>query len=304
MEFQLKNPTEIVKNKKQESMVDDESLPGKWSDKRMEEDEGLRTVECLRGRLLAERAASKAANDESEQISKKVAELENQLKMEIKSRNKAVKKLKFLMKKLDSLKTSYVSADEASSFSEKSKISSVLSSKSQHQIELQKAQISKRQNCPSSEDSSGSLDETISVNFNESLIQYGTKDGAEDDSNKEDNNGSKYHSTKNNNYKEESNQDIDQDVDNSMALVMVEKIGTLTPRNDKDQEDIFDNSMALVVVDSMVKEYNQDVSISNESVKDVLDALRYARESLQTSMDMRRHMESNIVQARLDRISC
>ncbi|KAD5961773.1 hypothetical protein E3N88_13246 [Mikania micrantha] len=302
MEFQLKNPTEIVKNKKQESMVDDESLPGKW---RMEEDEGLRTVECLRGRLLAERAASKAANDESEQISKKVVtELENQLKMEIKSRNKAVKKLKFLMKKLDSLKSSYVSADETSSFSEKSKISSVSSSKSQQQIELQKDQISKRQNCPSPEDNLGSLDDTIFVNFNENLIQSGTKDGGEDDSKKEDNNGSKYHSTKNNNYKEESNQDIDEDVDNSMALVMVEKIGTLTPRNDEDQEDTFDTSMALVVVDSMVKEYNQDVSISNESVKDVLDALRYARESLQTSMDMRRHMESNIVQARLDRISC
>lgn len=43
-----------------------------FSDKMMEGDEGLRTVECLRGRLLAERAASKVANDESEQIGKKV----------------------------------------------------------------------------------------------------------------------------------------------------------------------------------------------------------------------------------------
>ena len=43
-----------------------------FSEKTMEEDEGLRTVECLRGRLLAERASSKAANDESDQIALKV----------------------------------------------------------------------------------------------------------------------------------------------------------------------------------------------------------------------------------------
>lgn len=43
-----------------------------FSDKNMDGDEGLRTLECLRGRLLAERATSKAANDESEQISQKV----------------------------------------------------------------------------------------------------------------------------------------------------------------------------------------------------------------------------------------
>ncbi|KAI3522711.1 hypothetical protein L1887_00717 [Cichorium endivia] len=42
-----------------------------FSDKIMEGDEGLRIMECLRGRLLVERAASKAANDESEQIGKK-----------------------------------------------------------------------------------------------------------------------------------------------------------------------------------------------------------------------------------------
>ncbi|PWA74584.1 translocon at the outer membrane of chloroplasts 64 [Artemisia annua] len=36
--------------------------------RKMEEDEGLRAVECLRGRLLAERASIKAANDESDQI--------------------------------------------------------------------------------------------------------------------------------------------------------------------------------------------------------------------------------------------
>ncbi|XP_076882021.1 uncharacterized protein LOC143530349 isoform X2 [Bidens hawaiensis] len=168
-------------------MVADDSFQEKWSDKKFEEeDEGLRTIECLRGRLLAERAASKAANQESEQISKKVSELEKRLKLEIKSRNKAEKRLKFLMKKLDSLNILYVSADECS---ERSEISSVSSSKSQHQMELQKTQLSniskcvtdtdsKRHNCPSREDNLESLDEVICETYSENVSQ---KDGAEDD---------------------------------------------------------------------------------------------------------------------------
>ncbi|MFS7957129.1 hypothetical protein Hanom_Chr07g00662791 [Helianthus anomalus] len=309
MEVQLKNATEKVKNKKQESMVADDSFTSKWSEKRLDKDEGLRTVECLRGRLLAERAASKAANDESEQIGKKVTELEKQLKMEIKSRNKAEKRLKFLMKKLESLNISYVSGDECSSISERSEISSVSSSKSQH---LQKTQISnisksvtdthisgKRHNCPLYEGNLGSFDEGISGNSNDNESK---KDGDEDFLKKEDDNGSNYYSTKNKSDNEEQNdQDKYHNVDNSMALVLVENKEAMTPSKD---EDIYDTSMALVVVDSKVKEEKQDVSISNGNVKDALDALRHARESLQASIDMRRNVGSNIPQARLDRIAC
>ncbi|KAI3793663.1 hypothetical protein L1987_36283 [Smallanthus sonchifolius] len=285
-------------------MMTSGSLTSKWSDKRMEGDEGLRTVECLRGRLLAERAASKAANDESEQISKKVIELEKQLKMEIKSRNKAEKRLKFLMKKLDSLNISY----ESSSVSEKSEISSVSSSKSQPQIELlQKTQFSniskfvmntdmsgERHNCPSHKDNLGSLDEAVSGNSTEHVIQSSQKD-----SQKEDNNGPRSFVTHNINDDEEQDQDTYHNVDNSMEQ------SSSTPMNDEDNDDTYDNSMALVVVESMVKEEKKEVLLSNGNVKDVLDALRYARECLQTSMDIRRHMKSNIGQpSRLDRISC
>lgn len=35
-------------------------------------DDGLKTVECLRGRLLAERVASKAANEEADNLGIKV----------------------------------------------------------------------------------------------------------------------------------------------------------------------------------------------------------------------------------------
>lgn len=38
----------------------------------MEGDYGLKTVECLRGRLLAERGASRVANQEAHQLAQKV----------------------------------------------------------------------------------------------------------------------------------------------------------------------------------------------------------------------------------------
>ncbi|KAJ0704668.1 hypothetical protein HanPI659440_Chr14g0565151 [Helianthus annuus] len=249
-------------------MMTNDSLTSKWRDKIMEGAEGLRTVECLRGRLLAERAASKAANDESEQITKKLIELEKQLKMEIRSRNKAEKRLRFLMKKLDSLNISYVSSDKySSSISEKSEISSVSSSKSQPD-------------------------------------QSSQKDGDEYDVQKKDNNGSRSFGMRDNDVNVERDQGRYHNVDNPMALIVVEEKSITSPRNHEHDDDICDNSMALVAVNSTMKEENKDCPISNGNVKDVLDALRYARECLQTSMDMRRHMKSNIVQHRLDRISC
>ncbi|KAF5737128.1 hypothetical protein HS088_TW13G00006 [Tripterygium wilfordii] len=70
----------------------------------MEGDDGLRTVECLRGRLLAERQASRVATEDAQIMAKKLIQLENQLREETKLRIKAEKKLHFLMKKLGSLK--------------------------------------------------------------------------------------------------------------------------------------------------------------------------------------------------------
>ncbi|MBA0731087.1 hypothetical protein Golax_020404 [Gossypium laxum] len=60
----------------------------------MERDEGLRTLKCLRGRLLAERQASKTAKEDAELMGNKVIELEKKLKEETKVMNKAEKRLK------------------------------------------------------------------------------------------------------------------------------------------------------------------------------------------------------------------
>ncbi|KAJ0259652.1 Transmembrane protein [Hirschfeldia incana] len=71
-----------------------------------EEKEDLRTVECLRGRLLAERQVSRSVKDETDLITRKMEELEKHLKEEIRLREKAEKRLKFLMKKLEFIKES------------------------------------------------------------------------------------------------------------------------------------------------------------------------------------------------------
>ncbi|URD80754.1 hypothetical protein MUK42_05187 [Musa troglodytarum] len=68
------------------------------------EDGRLRTIHCLRGRLLAERVASKAAKEEAETLARRLEELERKLQEEIKCMNRAEKKLKHAMKKLESLK--------------------------------------------------------------------------------------------------------------------------------------------------------------------------------------------------------
>ncbi|KAI3874483.1 hypothetical protein MKX03_004813 [Papaver bracteatum] len=81
-------------------MVVDGNGTNKWREKEMEGENNLRTLECLRGRLLAERVASKEAKDDAEFMRNKLMELEKQLSTETELRNKAEKKLKLLMKKM------------------------------------------------------------------------------------------------------------------------------------------------------------------------------------------------------------
>ncbi|KAJ3682791.1 hypothetical protein LUZ60_013018 [Juncus effusus] len=88
-----------------------------------EDEEKLRTVECLRGRLLAERFASKEAKEETEQLGKKLDELERNLNKEIKVRNRAEKRLRHALKKLESLKILNLSESSIGSISSYSSFS-------------------------------------------------------------------------------------------------------------------------------------------------------------------------------------
>ncbi|VAH89617.1 unnamed protein product [Triticum turgidum subsp. durum] len=65
---------------------------------------GMRTVECLRGRLLAERVASKAAKEEADQLAARLDELEKRLSDEVKIRDRAERRLRRAIKRLESLK--------------------------------------------------------------------------------------------------------------------------------------------------------------------------------------------------------
>ncbi|XP_054806433.1 uncharacterized protein LOC129309084 isoform X2 [Prosopis cineraria] len=89
----------------------------KWSDEKMEGKEGFSAIECLRARLLAERHASKLANDEAESLGLKLIELENKLRQEIKFKERAERRLRFLEKKLKSFNISSTSGESEQSYS-------------------------------------------------------------------------------------------------------------------------------------------------------------------------------------------
>ncbi|PWZ57465.1 hypothetical protein Zm00014a_030298 [Zea mays] len=74
----------------------------------------MRTVECLRGRLLAERVASKAAKEDADQLTKRLDELEKKLAGEVRVRNRAERRLRRAIKKLESLKILDVELSEGS----------------------------------------------------------------------------------------------------------------------------------------------------------------------------------------------
>ncbi|GMH23104.1 hypothetical protein Nepgr_024947 [Nepenthes gracilis] len=96
----------------------------------MEGEDVLRTVECLRGRLLAERQASRAAEENAELVGRKLRELEEQLRIETKAWKKAEKKLNFLKRKLESLNISYISEESEPLTSAENCESSFISSSS------------------------------------------------------------------------------------------------------------------------------------------------------------------------------
>ncbi|KAL2345010.1 hypothetical protein Fmac_006295 [Flemingia macrophylla] len=88
---------------------------GCFSYNKMEAHSGLNTLECLRGRLLAERKASRVAKQQAEAMGNQFVELENKIKEEIKLRNKAERKLKALKKKLERFNVSSPSSGQSHS---------------------------------------------------------------------------------------------------------------------------------------------------------------------------------------------
>ncbi|KAK1403441.1 suppressor protein SRP40 [Heracleum sosnowskyi] len=276
------------------------NVAAKQSAKKVEGDDGIKTVECLRGRLLSERVASKAANEEADILGNKLVELENKLKEEVKRRNRAQERLKSLEKKLESLKIVYVVSDESSSHStslKKIELSVVLSSSSstvssfsypstqpeENDMGKPNSQMRKSSECEfdepseilihtdidnaSSEYQSFSSNEKVSCDKTISEISYDDLQCAKfrDDAEHDD------HRSKS----------ADKDR---------ETCGQNHPDRD---ETIVDISMALVPVDipattpaTITK--NEPLIIYNARVEEVLDTLRNVKERLQSSMERRR----------------
>ncbi|KAL3839598.1 hypothetical protein ACJIZ3_024189 [Penstemon smallii] len=265
-------------------MVTEGNADSRFSEKKMEIEDSVRTVDCLRGRLLAERVASRTAKEEAEQLENKLIELENVLKEEAKSRKRAEKKMKFLMKKLESMNITYVSDEsESSGLVDKSDISSVssstLSSSSTKEVEVKRENSELKistmwEGQESIEESSNSVYEECEMGSSENPISPTISDNFGEKSCKQQ-------------HGFEGSLTCDQSYNDSK---MDEQSVESCAEEGLNQE-YTDNSMALVLVDTPQKNHERiDPEVLDATVKEVLDALRHAKEQLQSSMERKRTM--------------
>ncbi|CAH9127088.1 unnamed protein product [Cuscuta epithymum] len=223
----------------------------------------IRTVECLRGRLQAERVASRNAKEDAYLMETKLTELEARLKEENKSRNRAEKRFKHLMKKLESINISLTSSDESENWSltvgsEDSSASNTAcsSSKVSEDTMLQFEAVSS-----STDDSQEAIDNAKAEN--ESLSSPG-----EEDTGKSVEHGFI------------ERKDLPMRDDNSLEVAF-EK----SEMNGSDREENTDNSLALVRVCLPNPKQTFDIAVLDPTVKDVLDSLRHAKEKLQNMLE-------------------
>ncbi|KAI6698172.1 hypothetical protein NL676_018291 [Syzygium grande] len=227
-----------------------------------EKEEGLRTMECLRGRLLAERQASRFAGEQAQLMANRLVELENQLREETKLRTKTEKKLKFLKKKLETLLISpALHEPEQSSVCETSIVSSDSSS-------------------------------TVTIASEAKITEEAE---VESESHKRDSNAGDLSSEKSgpayNEFK----------TDGHSCAGARNSVTENENSFDYDEDDQVNDSIALVPVtlpeaEPESKALNAKMMVMSASVSEVLDALRHARESIQRSMEKRNCMIGESVQ--------
>ncbi|KAJ6870959.1 hypothetical protein NC652_036584 [Populus alba x Populus x berolinensis] len=257
-----------------------------WSireSKKMEGEDSSRTLECLRGRLLAERQASKIAKEEAELMGSKLIELEDKLREEIKLRKKAEKKHKFLMKKLESLKIWPASeVTEKSSSSEISGFSSASSTSTAGHKDPEESESKPRVIIATdSHDMKDYGSETTTSNQNTCTVSDSI--GETQDSNA-DNSLDK---SKDETVACSQDSKIDDPSSASIKASVVEM--EKNAGNESDNEDYVNNSLALVPLSLPASTKKSELKVVNRSVLEVLDALRHARVQIQSSME-RRHM--------------
>lgn len=244
----------------------------------MEGDGCLRTMESLRGRLVAERQASKLAKENAELLGNKLIELENQLKEETKLRNKAEKKFKILIKKLESLNITTKSVgSEQSSSSENCKMSCRSSTSTSDSKDPEEDELKSQFTSPE-------IAQNLQHNASEtsssppSLSSPSSEKDSQSNSNLNDPSQESF-SDKLSSSSQDPNADSHSYSSSKSSIL----------ENESDDEDKVDDSLALVPVGFPATSQTAEVKPLDESVSEVLDALRHAREKLQSSMQ-RRHM--------------
>ncbi|KAL8036136.1 hypothetical protein ABFX02_12G140200 [Erythranthe guttata] len=266
-----------------------------WGGKKVEEEDSLRTVDCLRGRLLAERVASKNANEEAEHLGNKLMELETLLKQEAESRNRAEKRLKLLMKKLQSMNVAYVSDESGYSCSvEKSDVSSVSSSTNSPTTEQLQENYENRQIKTDSRELKENLES--SSKGSEYLLQNNSQNSSSsivDKNSTTDESSSAAFEIQEQKCETETSavlENLEQIVAQNATIKMDEQSGTSSTEEELNQEPErqIDNSMAIVSIDKPPENNTVDPEVLDATVKEVLDALRHAKEQLQSSMERRR----------------
>ncbi|CAJ1968422.1 unnamed protein product [Sphenostylis stenocarpa] len=259
-----------------------------WSSKKVE-DEGLNlnTVECLRGRLLAERQASRVAKMEAESMGNKLVELEKLLREETKLRDKAERRLKFLKKKIGSFsipsKSGQLEHSDSSEKYENSCESSSISSLSKHSEEIEIKHDAKIPALPENVDHSDNVSEASTLTQTHNSPSS-TKDC---DSQNTDNFSS------NSDPSDSSPQILSENPNLSSGNLKNDesRFSSLSSRsssvteNESDDADFCDHSLALVPVTvTPTSHATSNPKPINVSVLEALEALRHARERLQSSM--------------------
>ncbi|XP_012570295.1 uncharacterized protein [Cicer arietinum] len=248
---------------------------------KMEVDEGLNlnTVACLRGRLLAERHASKVAKEKAESMANKLVELEKLLKEEIKLRDKAERKLKYLKKKVESFcissKSRQLGHSDSSEKSENSCGSSSISSNSKYS---EPKNPSLTQNVEPNHNVTKDCDSQITDSFSSNYSENGYS-------------SSPQILSQNPNPNSES-----EDLKNDGSRLSNLSTKSSVTENESDHLDSFDNSLALVPVNMtatfQAKSNHKPV---NGSVFEALDALRVAKEKLQSSLGTRQMIHVGLI---------
>ncbi|XP_017244691.1 uncharacterized protein LOC108216437 [Daucus carota subsp. sativus] len=275
--------------------------------------DGLKTLECLRGRLLSERVASKAANVEAENLGNKLVELEEKLKEETKGRNRAQKRLKSLIKKLESLKIVYIVSDESSSHSTSfggSELS--VSSSSSSSLSLSSSSASsfsypnRKPDVNDMKKPNSPFRKSLKCELEEPVMKYGSTVAETLDHSDIDNasteNPSLLSNDKISTDKTVSDNSCDELLctqlsdnikrDDHRSKYLVEDRETDRKSHQDRDETNDDDSMALVPVNIPATQSTstliQPLIAENARVEDVLDTLRYVKEEIRSSMERRR----------------